>query len=128
MPMSPSTRARTGSYTGSLTGSGSLTKNGSGTVTLLGSNTYDGGTIVNGGTLAGTTVTLQGDIHDNANVTFDQSTTGSYTDTISGSGSVTKSGSGTVTLLGSNSYTGGTTVVPEPCSWAPAAAWPPRAR
>ena len=69
-------QSTTGNYTGSLTGSGSLTKNGNGTVTLLGSNNYGGGTIVNGGTLAGTTVTLQGDILDNANVTFNQSTTG----------------------------------------------------
>ena len=95
-----------GNYTGSLTGSGSLTKNGNGTVTLLGSNNYGGGTIVNGGTLAGTTVTLQGDILDNANVTFNQSTTGTYSDTISGSGSLTKAGSGTVTLLGDNGYDG----------------------
>ena len=99
-----------GNYSGALTGGGGLTKNGSGTVTLLGSNTYSGGTIVNGGTLAGTTVTLQGDIFDNANVTFDQSTTGTYSDTISGSGSVTKAGSGTVTLLGDNGYTGGTII------------------
>ena len=99
-----------GNYTGSLTGSGSLTKNGNGTVTLLGSNNYGGGTIVNGGTLAGTTVTLQGDILDNANVTFNQSTTGTYSDTISGSGSLTKAGSGTVTLLGDNGYTGGTII------------------
>ena len=73
-------------------------------MTLLGSNNYGGGTIVNGGTLAGTTVTLQGDILDNANVTFNQSTTGTYSDTISGSGSLTKAGSGTVTLLGDNGY------------------------
>ena len=79
-------------------------------MTLLGSNSYDGGTIVNGGTLAGTTVTLQGDILDNANVTFDQSATGTYSDTISGSGSVTKAGSGTVTLLGDNTYDGGTII------------------
>ena len=98
------------SYSGALTGSGSLTKSGTGTVTLLGSNNYSGGTIVNGGTLAGTTVTLQGDILDNANVTFDQSSTGTYSDTISGSGSVTKAGSGTVTLLGNNGYQGGTII------------------
>ena len=79
-------------------------------MTLLGSNNYSGGTIVNGGTLAGTTASLQGDILDNANVTFDQSTTGTYSDTISGSGSVTKAGSGTVTLLGDNSYEGGTII------------------
>jgi fibronectin-binding autotransporter adhesin len=98
-----------GTYSDTISGS-SLTKSGSGTVTLLGSNTYDGGTIVNGGTLAGTTVTLQGDILDNANVSFDQSTPGTYSDTISGSGSVTKAGSGTVTLLGDNTYGGGTII------------------
>ncbi len=99
-----------GTYSDTISGSGSLTKSGSGTVTLLGSNSYDGGTIVNGGTLAGTTVTLQGDILDNANVTFNQSATGTYSDTISGSGSVTKAGSGTVTLLGDNTYDGGTII------------------
>ena len=40
---------------------------------LAGSNSYTGGTLVSAGTLQGTTDSLQGDITDNANVTFDQS-------------------------------------------------------
>ena len=98
------------SYAGVITGSGSLTKTGAGTLTLTGTNDYTGGTTVSDGTLAGTTDSLQGDILDNANVTFDQNTNGSYSGALTGSGSLTKNGNGTVTLLGSNNYGGGTIV------------------
>ena len=110
MPMSPSTRARTATTPARDRGSGSLTKQRQRHVTLLASNNYAAAPSYGGHCSAGTTVTLQGDILDNANVTFDQSTTGTYSDTISGSGSVTKAGSGTVTLLGDNTYAGGTMI------------------
>ena len=106
-------QSTTGTYSDTISGSGSVTKAGSGTVTLLGDNGYTGGTIITGGSLHGTTVSLQGDIHldaNTANVTFDQTVPGSYTKNITGSGSLTKAGGGTLTLLGSNDYTGGTTV------------------
>ncbi len=80
--------------TGQVTGAGLLTKTGAGTLILSGSNDRTGGTTVSGGTLQGTTTTLTGDITDNANVTFDQSTAGSYGNVITGSGSLTKSGAG----------------------------------
>ncbi len=100
----------TGTYSGTMTGSGALTKAGSGTVTLSGANTYLGGTIVAGGSLVGTTSSLQGNILDNAAVTFDQSTSGTYSGAMSGNGSFTKLGNGAVTLSGANTYSGGTTV------------------
>ena len=99
-----------GTYSSIISGSGNLTKIGTGTVTLSGANTYSGGTLVSGGTLQGTTTSLQGDIVNNANVIFNQTTSGMYTGTLSGNGSVTKIGSGTVTFSGVNTYSGGTTV------------------
>ena len=100
----------TGTYSGVISGSGSLAKNGTGTVILSGVNTYSGGTTVSGGTLQGDTTSLQGDIVNNANITFEQTTTGTYSGVISGSGSLAKNGTGTVILSGVNTYSGSTTV------------------
>lgn len=97
-------------FAGVISGGGSLVKNGSGVLTLTGANKYTGGTFVNAGTLAGTTDALQGAIHDNAAVVFDQISNGTYAGVIDGTGTLTKSGSGTVTLTGANSYSGGTLV------------------
>jgi autotransporter-associated beta strand protein len=100
-----------GTYSGIMSGSGSLTKLGSGTVTLSGVNTYSGDTTVSAGSLVGTTASLQGDITNNAAVTFSQTTTdGTYAGIMSGAGSLLKSGTGQVTLTGANTYSGGTTV------------------
>jgi fibronectin-binding autotransporter adhesin len=63
-----------------------------------------------GGVLQGTTTSLQGNIVNNATVTFNQSTDGTYFGTMSGSGSLTLTGSGNVTLAGANTYSGGTVV------------------
>jgi fibronectin-binding autotransporter adhesin len=95
---------------GQVTGTGLLTKTGAGTLILSGSNDHSGGTTVSGGTLQGTAATLTGDITDNANVTFDQATDGSYGNVVSGSGSLTKIGSAKLTLSGTNLYSGGTNV------------------
>ena len=100
----------TGTFADVVSGTGSLTKSNTGTVILSGANTYSGGTTVSGGILQGTTTSLQGDITNNANVTFDQTTTGTYAGVMSGSGSLTKSNTGTVIFTGDNSYTGGTTI------------------
>jgi outer membrane autotransporter protein len=93
-----------------MSGTGVLTKSGTGTVTLSGANTYTGGTTVNAGTLAGTTTSLSGNIVNNATVTFDQGTNGTYAGVMSGTGSLTKSNNGTLTLSGANTYSGGTTI------------------
>ena len=89
---------------------GSFEKLGLGTVTLSGTNTYSGGTTVSAGSLVGTTTSLQGAITNNAAVTFDQSTAGTYAGVMSGNGSLTKIGAGAVTLTGANTYSGATTV------------------
>jgi autotransporter-associated beta strand protein len=93
-----------GAYLGSISGGGSLLKSSSGNVTLSGSNTFTGGTTVNLGSLIGTTDSIQGAILNNANVTFNQTTPGTYAGNMSGTGSVTKSGN--VTFTGTNTYTG----------------------
>jgi autotransporter-associated beta strand protein len=103
-------QASNGTYAGNMTGSGSLTKLGEGTVTLSGTNGYTGGTTVTAGRLIGTTDSLQGAITNNAAVTFDQTTDGTYAGIMSGSGSLTKSGAGAVTLSGANDFAGGTTL------------------
>ena len=64
-----------------------------------------------GGRLVGTTASLQGDIRNDAAVTFDQASAGTYTGTMAGTGSLTKAGAGTLTLTGRNTYSGGTFVV-----------------
>ena len=95
---------------GAIGGTGGLTKTGTGTLILSGNNLYSGGTTVSGGILQGTTSSLQGNILNNANVTFNQATAGTYAGVMSGSGSLTKSGAGTLILTGTNTYSGGTTV------------------
>ena len=62
------------------------------------------------GTLTGTTTSVQGNIANSGNVTFDQASNGTYAGNLSGAGSLTKSGTGNVTLSGANTYSGGTTV------------------
>ncbi len=99
-----------GTYSGIMSGTGSLSKQSAGTLTLTGPNTYSGGTTVSGGLLVGDTTSLQGAIVNNAAVTFDQASSGTYAGAMSGTGSFTKANSGTLTLTGSNTYSGGTTV------------------
>ncbi|AHF90605.1 autotransporter [Opitutaceae bacterium TAV5] len=99
-----------GTFGGVISGEGSVTKTGEGTLTLTGANTYSSGTTVDDGTLVGTTTSLQGDILNNAAVTFDQDDAGTYAGIMTGTGSLTKEGEGAVTLAGANTYSGGTTV------------------
>jgi len=103
-------QATAGSYGGLISGTGSLTKTGEGILTVTGANTYSGGTTVSAGTLLGNTTSLQGDIANNATLTFDQATAGSYGGVISGTGSLTKTGADILTITGANTYSGGTTV------------------
>ncbi|WP_421996224.1 autotransporter-associated beta strand repeat-containing protein [Reyranella sp.] len=103
-------QAGSGSYAGTMSGSGMLTKSGSGQLALTGANSYSGGTLVSAGVLQGTTSSLQGTIVNNAQVTFQQATTGTYAGNMSGTGSLLVNGTGTVILIGNNTYSGGTTV------------------
>jgi fibronectin-binding autotransporter adhesin len=93
-----------------LTGAGGLTKDDYGTLVLTGANNYTGGTIVSAGVLQGNTTSLQGDIVNNANVTFEQSASGTFGGTMSGSGSLRKFGAGDLVLASVNSYSGGTKI------------------
>jgi|GEM_PF-1667768 len=94
---------------------GSLTKLGDGTLTLLVNSNYSTGTTISGGTLqignGGTTGSLGiGVVTDNADLTFDLSSSPIVTNFITGTGSVTQNGTGTVTLSAINFYTGTTDV------------------
>ncbi|BCW87590.1 hypothetical protein sos41_07200 [Alphaproteobacteria bacterium SO-S41] len=103
-------QASAGTFAGLITGNGSVTKTGAGNLTLTGTNTYLGGTTVAAGTLTGNTLSLQGNILNNAALVFDQAAGGTYNGVISGTGSLLKLGAGNLTLTGANTYSGGTTI------------------
>ena len=94
-----------------ITGAGSLIKTGAGTLTLSGNNSYTGGTTVLGGTLAGTSSSIWGDVTNNSNVQFDQSTNGTYAGSMTGTGAFVKSGSGMLTLSNLVNLTGNAAVI-----------------
>jgi autotransporter-associated beta strand protein len=100
-------------FSGNISGTGSLTQLGTGTVAITGSCTYTGGTTISAGSLqignGGSTGSIAGNITDNANLTFD--TTSSVSPgTISGTGGITEDQPGQVYLGFANTY-GGNTVV-----------------
>lgn len=97
-----------GTYSGVMSGSGELVKEGTGRLILEGANTYSGGTTVTAGVLEGTANSLQGDILNNAEVDFNQSTDSTYSGVITGTGELTKSGIGTLSITGANAYEGDT--------------------
>ncbi|MEN9468538.1 MAG: hypothetical protein RL630_271 [Verrucomicrobiota bacterium] len=103
-------QATDGTYAGVISGTGSLAKTGAGVLTLSGNNSYSGGTTISAGTLAGNTASLQGNILNNAALSFNQATDGTYAGNISGTGSLNKTGAGALALSGTNTYTGGTTL------------------
>ncbi|AZE72530.1 YapH protein [Pseudomonas synxantha] len=95
---------------GVVSGSGSLVKNGSGALLLTAANTYSGGTTLNGGSTTGSTNSLQGAIVNNAALTFEQATDGTYTGNLTGTGVLNKTGTGALLLTGNNTFTGTTSV------------------
>ena len=103
-------QATNGTYAGSMSGTGGLTIQGGGAVTLTGTNSYSGGTSVLGGVLIGNSTSLQGNILNNAAVTFNQTGTGTYGGVMSGTGGMTLQGGGVLNLTANNTYTGATTV------------------
>lgn len=102
-----------GTINANLGGAAALTKTGTGTAILTGTNTYTGNggtTTVSAGTLQVSVSSLPGNVLNNAALTFNQSTSETYTGVINGRGRLTKTGDGTLTLTGANVYTGGTTI------------------
>ena len=100
-----------GNFSGTIIGSsGKVEKTSAGTLILTGANTYSGGTTVSGGILQGNTTSLQGLITNNATVTFNQTTSGTYAGIMSGSGALIKNGAEALILSGVNTYSGGTTI------------------
>jgi outer membrane autotransporter protein len=97
-------------FSAAISGNGRLFNTGTGTTILTGTNTYSGGTTVTAGTLQGDTTSLQGNITNNAAVTFDQASAGTYAGSMSGTGTLNKLGTGKLILTGANTYGGGTTL------------------
>lgn len=99
------------SWAGQMFGSGTFSKTGAGTLTLSGSGGSTTGTLlISEGAIRGTTGNLTRNIVNNSQLTFDQSTSGTYARGISGSGNMLLSNSGTITFSGTNTLTGTATV------------------
>lgn len=104
----------TGTYAGSIGGSGGVTVQGGGTVAFTGANTYSGGTTITGATLqlgtGGATGSIVGDVLNNGTFTINRSDTFTLGSAISGAGAFVQAGTGTTNLTENNSYSGATTV------------------
>ncbi len=107
-----------GTYAGTMSGSGVLAAFGAGTLILTGNNTYTGGTAIAGGSVlqlgnGGTTGMIAGnvDIESGGVLAFNRSDNISFAGNIGGGGAVAYVGPGIVTLTGVNTYTGGTAIV-----------------
>jgi autotransporter-associated beta strand protein len=107
-PVSVASNATVSLSGASISGT-ALTLSGAGTLTLSGSSTFTNGATINGGTLQ-IGNGFSGNITNNSAVSFNSSSTLTYSNVIGGTGSLTKAGSGTLILTNSNSYTGSTTV------------------
>ncbi|HEX4347946.1 MAG TPA: autotransporter domain-containing protein, partial [Vicinamibacterales bacterium] len=95
-----------GTYFGTISGSGAFGKSGAGALTFAGPQFYTGGTIVSGGSLIGDTSSLHGVIVNNAGLTFAQTSDATFDGTLAGNGTISKSGAGVLTLAGTHPFTG----------------------
>jgi len=100
-----------GTFAGSISGTGWLVKQNNGALTLTGSNSFTGGTWASGGTLIGNTASLPGDILNESMVVFDQAVEGTYAGSMGGGGALLKQGGGSLTMTGNSFGFGGNTVV-----------------
>jgi len=108
----------TGTYAGSIGGSGTVMVQGGGTVAFTGANSYTGGTTINGATLqlgnGGTSGSIVGDVVDNGTFVINRSDPSvspfTFSNVISGTGAFVQAGPGTTVLTANNDYTGATTV------------------
>ena len=104
-------QSTTGTYASLISGSGNMLLNNSGTITFTGNNTMTGTATVDGGRLiASKASAMPSQVVNNAAVSFNNATNGTYAGVISGSGLLAKSGAGDMTLTGANSYSGGTEI------------------
>jgi outer membrane autotransporter protein/CSLREA domain-containing protein len=99
-------------YAEAISGGGALEKRGAARLVLTGTNTYTGDTAVAEGALQGDTLSIVGDVDDDALLVFDQEMGDpeDFMGAISGTGRLEKIGAGTLFLRTANSYGGGTTV------------------
>ena len=99
------------SWSGKLFGTGTASKYGAGTLTLSGSGGSNTGTLsIVEGAVRVSTDSIKRNVDNNSQLTFDQTTTGTYASNISGTGSLGVVGSGTITFSGTNSFSGTATV------------------
>ncbi|NLS20067.1 autotransporter domain-containing protein [Rhizobium sp. P40RR-XXII] len=99
-------------FSGKIDGTGKVVQRGTGTLELTNSqNRYTGGTVIESGTLAGSTVSIRGDILNNGLLRITDLGNNTYSGALSGTGSVLVDGIGTLTLAGNNSFTGGLAVL-----------------
>lgn len=98
-------------WAGAMVGSGTFAKLGDGTLTLTGSGGSTSGTLlISEGAIRGSTANLKRNIVNNWQLTFDQTSSGTYAGLISGSGNMLLSNSGTITFSGTNTLSGTATV------------------
>jgi outer membrane autotransporter protein/CSLREA domain-containing protein len=99
-------------YAEAIGGGGTIEKRGTARLVLTGTNTYTGDTVVAEGALQGDTLSILGDVDDDALLVFDQEMGDpeDFMGAISGTGRLEKIGAGTLFLRTANSYGGGTTV------------------
>ena len=99
------------SWSGKLFGTGTASKYGAGTLTLSGSGGSNTGTLsIVEGAVRVSTDSIKRNVDNNSQLTFDQTTSGTYAGIISGNGNMLLSNSGTITLSGTSSFSGTATV------------------